>query len=111
MSEEIEYSIWDIPEISEVLDDPIIFDAPFEVIADYGEDISDDIGESAMNLIKDKNYYVKTGDDCYNGSFTIDLSASNDAIVYIHNDNDDLYKQQPYQFHHLRKYHLDFQYS
>lgn len=88
LSEKIEYSIWDIPEISEVLDDPIIFDAPFEVIADYGEDISDDIGESAMNLIKDKNYYVKTGDDCYNGSFTIDLSASNDAIVYIHNDND-----------------------
>lgn len=32
LSEKIEYSIWDIPEISEVLDDPIIFDAPFEVI-------------------------------------------------------------------------------
>lgn len=88
LNETMMNNIWNIPETYEVFDDPVTFDDPFKVIAAFGDDISEDIGKSAMNLIKSKNYYIKTGDECYNGSFTIDLPASNDAIIYIHDDED-----------------------
>lgn len=77
-----------MPGVKSVLSNPAEFENPFETIAEYAGNISPEIGEYAEKILKDEHYLITNGDNCYTGSFTIDLPLENDALIYVYNNND-----------------------
>ncbi len=59
---------------------------PFETIAEYAYELSDEIGECADNAIDKGVYTLASGDDCYDGSFTTETPVSGGSLMYIYCD-------------------------
>ncbi|MDD6279974.1 MAG: hypothetical protein PUA81_09350 [Oscillospiraceae bacterium] len=85
---EIEDVIYSVPGVEKFLDSPMSFDEPIETLREYAGRISPEMGESADKLYDEKLYRLMSGDDCYNGSFCIELPASESAMIYVYCDED-----------------------
>lgn len=99
----IEDSLEDIPHYDDVYDDPVMFDNPFETISEYAEKLSPEIAGSAYNLVDNSLYMMTSGDDCYNGSFTIDLPLRNSGLIYTYQYGD--YYDLPTAIHEFGHFH------
>lgn len=88
ISESIEDIFFSIPGSDELYDDPLVFDDPFEIIYDYADQISNEIAGSAELLYDNSLYTIAEGNNCYNGSFTIDLPVQDSSLIYIYRNND-----------------------
>jgi len=56
----------------------------FSVLRKYAPRISPSVGESAELLLNEKLYQAASGDDCYDGSFTVNLPGEHRAMMYIY---------------------------
>ncbi len=90
VSNELAMIFMDMPEYDEFFDDPVLFDNDFEVLAEYANKISPEIGEYADMLNDEGKFILAGGDDCYNGSFTITFPGRDYARVYVY-ENEDCY--------------------
>ncbi len=72
----------DIPHYDDVFDDPVEFDNPFETIGEYADRLSPTIAGSADELLDNSRYLMTSGDNCYYGSFTVDLPLQNSGLIY-----------------------------
>ncbi|MDE6775953.1 MAG: hypothetical protein K2J37_06655 [Ruminococcus sp.] len=69
-----------------------IFNSPelpedlFGTIREYAEFLSPEIKTSAERINDEKLYVIASGDECYTGSFTIDMPSENSAMTYIYSD-------------------------
>lgn len=88
ISEKLEEIFADSDKYSDVYDNAVVFDNPFEAIEQYAAEISPEIEESAAFLNENKLYALAEGDNCYTGSFTDDLPLENSALIYIYNYGD-----------------------
>lgn len=88
ISEELEEIFAGSDEYSDVYDNAVIFDNPFEAIEQYAAGISPEIEKSAAFLNENKLYALAEGNNCYTGSFTDDLPLENSALIYIYNYGD-----------------------
>lgn len=86
--ESLEAALEELPYYDDVFDEPVKFDNPFETINEYAERLSPEIAGSAYNLVNDSLYLTTKGDDCYTGSFTIDLPLQNRALIYNYQYDD-----------------------
>lgn len=84
----IEESLEDIPYYDDVYDNPVEFDNTFETISEYADRISPTIGARAKDLVSNKEYKIASGDNSYNGSFTVDLPVKNGALIYTYQYGD-----------------------
>lgn len=85
---EVDQLIYSMPELDEFIKDPIKIDDPIAMIDEYAPNLSDAIGASAKKLKDDELYVLKSGKKCYNGSFCIDLPATDRALLYVYCEND-----------------------
>lgn len=99
----IEDSLEDIPHYDDVYDDPVLFDDPFETISEYAEKLSPEISGSAHDLIDNSLYTMTSGDDCYNGSFTVDLPLRNSGLIYTYQYGD--FYDLPTAIHEFGHFH------
>lgn len=76
-------SAMDNNSVSELLENPEVFDDPFDVILEYAGELSPEIEEAAYELITKELYTITDDDDCYTGSFTDSLPVSNKSYIYI----------------------------
>ncbi len=90
VSEALGDAIASSSEYADIYYNPVTFDNPFEVIAEYAGRISPEIEEYAQLLLDDELYCLTDGSDCYNGSFAVDLPAENSALIYVY-DSEDFY--------------------
>lgn len=84
----LESAISNMPEFEDIIDSPITFDKPFQVIADNAGDISAEIADYADYILENELFTITKGNKSYNGSFTNDLPLENEAMIYIHDDED-----------------------
>lgn len=78
----------DIPHYDDVYDNPVEFDNAFETIREYASRLSPMISGSADNLVSNSLYVTASGDNCYNGSFTVDLPMRNSGLIYTYQYDD-----------------------
>lgn len=67
---------------------PMLFDDPFKVIQEYAPKLSTEIADAADTIVENELYTIAGGEECYNGSFTSAMPQSQNAIVYIYNNED-----------------------
>ncbi|MDE5771128.1 MAG: hypothetical protein K2I06_05795 [Ruminococcus sp.] len=79
-------TLYELDEIDDIIDSPVYFENPFEEILKYSSRLSPDIEKSAKKILDENLYTIASGDDCYDGSFTIDMPAQNSALVYVYDD-------------------------
>lgn len=75
-------------DLSEIYDSIPVIDDPFETIKKYSSEISPEIAESASLLYDNSLYVIGSDDNCYDGSFTIDLPLENEALIYTYQYGD-----------------------
>lgn len=78
--------LYDLDGIDDIIDSPVYFENPFEEILKYSSRLSPDIEKSAKKILDENLYTIASGDECYDGSFTVDLTAQNSALVYVYDD-------------------------
>lgn len=69
-----------------LIDSPVYFENPFEEILKYSSELSPEIEKSAQKILDENLYTIASGNDCYDGSFTVDMPAQNNALVYMYDD-------------------------
>ncbi|MDE6093039.1 MAG: hypothetical protein K2G14_08090 [Ruminococcus sp.] len=79
-------SLYDLDGIDDIIDSPVYFENPFDEIMKYSSRLSPDIEKSAKKILDENLYTIASGDECYDGSFTVDLTAQNSALVYVYDD-------------------------
>lgn len=79
-------SLYELDGIDDIIDSPVNFENPFEEILKYSSRLSPDIEKSAKKILDENLYTIASGDECYDGSFTVDLTAQNSALVYVYDD-------------------------
>ena len=57
---------------------------PMAVLKTYAPQLSDSIAESVGRLFDGHLYTVVRGDDCYDGSFTVNLPSEHSAMMYLY---------------------------
>ena len=79
---------------------------PFDTILQYAPKLSPRIAESAEKLVKGKRYVTGSGENCYDGGYTLSLPSENDAWMYIflRNDFSDFFSV----VHEFGHYHADW---
>lgn len=82
---------YDMPVYDDVYDNPVLFDNPFEILAEYTNKISPEINQSAKFLTDNSLYTMTSGDESYTGSFTTNLPVQQSALIYTYQygDNED----------------------
>ena len=88
VSLELENILTELPDGDVLYDDTFAFEAPFEIIGEYADRLSPEIAESAELINDEQLYVIAEGDECYTGSFTIDLPLENSAVVYTYSYGD-----------------------
>ena len=106
LSDELLDRFYDNKHSDDVFDSPVTFKEPFSTIQQYAEKLSPDIKKSADKIIDDGLFTIAKGDECYTGSYTIDLPVENSALVFIYND-DSFYDMQT-AIHEFGHFHSSF---
>ncbi len=106
-SEELLDNFYDNKYCNAVFDSPVIVESLFGTVQQYASQLSPEIKKSADRLSDGESYVIATGDNCYNGSYTVDLPANNNAMMYIYTDNSyyDLFTA----IHEFGHFHSSFQ--
>ncbi|MDE5764233.1 MAG: hypothetical protein K2I00_04615 [Ruminococcus sp.] len=71
---------------ADIFDSPELPDDLFGTVREYAEFLSPEIKKSAERINDEKLYVIASGDNCYTGSFTIDMPSENSAMIYIYSD-------------------------
>lgn len=58
----------------------------YELLKEYGPQLSPDVKESVEKLFAEEKYIVASGNDCYDGSYTVALPAEHSALMYTYLD-------------------------
>ena len=58
----------------------------YAVLRKYAPKLAPGIAESAMKLFSERLYTEASGEDCYNGSFTVNLPNEQTALIYTYLD-------------------------
>lgn len=74
--------------VKALYDDTLWFESPFEMIAEYSPQLTDEIDNAAKVINDEKLYELCSGDDSYTGSFTTFLPLENRGIVYVYDSGD-----------------------
>ena len=61
---------------------------PFETIRNYAAKISPEIGESAEKLVSGSLFTVASGENCYDGCYTVNFPQEQSARIYFYQGND-----------------------
>lgn len=79
---------------------------PFETVRSYAQKISPRIGESAEKLVGGKRFVTGTGENCYDGGYTLCLPSEHDALMYLYlrEDFSDFFSV----VHEFGHYHADW---
>lgn len=59
-------------------------DDPVEVLTRYAGEINEDFGRSAEILYSEKLYTLADNDDCFDGSFCVELPTDHRALMYLY---------------------------
>lgn len=57
---------------------------PFDILKTNAPKLSANIAASAFHLVDQKRYITGTGDNCYDGSYTVTVPSEQDAFMYIY---------------------------
>lgn len=58
----------------------------YELLQEYAPKLSADVKESVDKLFAEKQYIAASGDDCYDGSYTVGLPGTQSALMYTYLD-------------------------
>ena len=61
---------------------------PFDIIKKYSPKLNSDIQKYANKIIDDELFCITSDEDAYNGSFTVELTATEDAFIFVNKQND-----------------------
>lgn len=59
-------------------------DDPYEILGEYAPKLSPAIGESAEKLLSEGLYREVSGENCYDGSYTVALPGEQSALMYTY---------------------------
>lgn len=87
VSDKLLEHFFDIKNSDDILSDPVKVDDYFAAIEEYVSKISPDAGKAAHDIQQNKLYTIASGDSSFTGSFTTDLPATDEAYIYIYDDD------------------------
>lgn len=70
----------------DVFDSPELPEDMFGTVREYAGLLSPEIKASADKINDEKLYVIASGNNCYTGSFTVDMPSENSAMIYIYSD-------------------------
>lgn len=87
VSDKLLNHFFDIKNSDDILSDPVKVDDYFAAIEEYVSKISPDAGKAANDIQQNKLYTIASGDSSFTGSFTTDLPATDEAYIYVYDDD------------------------
>lgn len=84
LQKELTQYIQDNPKYEEIYQSDHFSAEPFEMIQKHAPEISASVTESIKKLLDEHLYTLGEGDDCYDGSYTVDIPNEQRALIYAY---------------------------